>query len=376
MIKQNRLVFVFDDLLGGGAARVASLLGNAFDQRGWFVEMITTDEGKQNPVFHLNPGIIHIPLSVRSDADSFLLGLVLNINRIWVLRKALRRAKARVVVSLLDRINVLTLLAVSGLRVPIIVSERTDPTSRNIGRSWEILRRITYSWADALVFQGERPMQYFPQSICRRGHIIPNPVCKPLEDSRFRGYLKRARPERVVTALGSLRPEKGFDLLIKAFALVSDRHPLWSLIIWGEGPESDSLSALTIELGVADRVHLPGVTREPSIRLAESDLFILPSRVEGFPNALTEAMAVGLPVIASDVGAIPEIIRNGVDGAIYPRGDVPALATAMDRLMGDENERLRLGSKATEVLDRFSLDKVVTMWESLIYTVIGYRPSK
>ena len=281
--------------------------------------------------------------------------------------------KPDVVISFMDRPNILTLLATRGSGIPVIVSERTDPAGRHIGRQWEVLRRLTYPWADALVCQGHRPLNYFHSPVRDRGHIIPNPVYISPEQESLRAYLDRDANTRTIVALGSLRKEKGFDILLEAFALMVKAHPDWSLTIFGEGPERGALEVQSRKLEIAGCVNLPGVTNDPLARLAEGDLFVLSSRVEGFPNALTEAMSVGLPVIATDVGAVPEIICEGINGLIVPSNDIGALSAAMSRLMRDEVDRCRLGSQAPEVLNRFSLEKVRIMWEDIISQVIGSR---
>ncbi len=369
----TRVAFVFDDLLGGGAARVATLLGNAWAARRWPVCALTFDDGALPAAFALHPGVTHMPLALRAEARQPIARVARNLLRVRTLRAALRHVAPDVIISFIDGTNVLTILATRGLGVPLIISERTDPAGRDIGRAWEALRRLTYPWADALVCQGQRPLQYFPAHIRRRGRVIPNPVALPPEAAGLHAGLCRPAPERTLVALGKLRPEKGYDLLLEAFARIAARHLGWSLVIWGEGPMRPRLEAQAHALSIAGRVRLPGSTRQPLARLAEADLFVLPSRVEGFPNALTEAMSVGLPVIASDVGAVTEIVRDGVDGLLVPPGDVAALAAALDRLMGDLGERRRLAARAPEVLERFGLEKVLAMWEELIGEVIHKR---
>ena len=159
---------------------------------------------------------------------------------------------------------------------------------------------------------------------------------------------------------------KGFDLLIEAFGRCATKHADWSLVILGEGPERASLQTFAVALGIADRVSLAGQVQEPATILNGADLFVLSSRSEGFPNALLEAMACQLPVVSTDCGGPRNIIRDGVDGILVPPDDVTALADAMDRLMANPDERRRLGAGALEVIERFSMEKVMTMWDEAV----------
>ena len=120
-------------------------------------------------------------------------------------------------------------------------------------------------------------------------------------------------------------------------------------------------------LGLTDRILLPGRVSNPEAALKQADLFVLPSRFEGFPMALCEAMAAGLPVIAADCPTGPrEIIRPDVDGILIPPEDPAALAAALARLMDDDALRHRLGGRAAEVVDRFSVDRIMAMWEAIV----------
>lgn len=364
------IVIVFDDLSGGGAARVATLLGSAWVKKGWAVCMLTTDDGSMLSVYDKHENILHKPLSLRGAPKGTLAAISQNLRRLVVIRKALKGCAPDVIISFLDTTNVKTILATRGLHIPVIVTEHTDPGGWNIGRAWELLRRLTYPWADAVVCLGTRPLNYFGPRIRRRGVIIPNPVVLP--DTVFPHAASKITQEiHTLVSLGSLRPVKGFNVLLDAFERVSSRHKNWQLKIWGDGPLRKDLEAHAQRLGAADRIELPGITQEPYLRLSESDVFVLPSRVEGFPMALCEAMAVGLPVIATDVGAVSDIIRNDIDGILVPLDNIDALAEAMDRLMGSHELRCRLADRALEVVERFSIEKVMGMWEKLIRKVTG-----
>lgn len=375
-----RLVIAFDSLTGGGAARVAAILGNAWVAKGLDVNLVISDDGSRAPAYwvHEQAKIFHTGLG--RDSSSLLHAVAIHTSHIIRLRTALGSLKPDLIISFLDTLNVIVLLATRGLGIPVIVSERIDPAGWNLGRAWELLRRLTYQWADAVVCQGERPLRYFGPRLRRKGRIIPNPVALPTAAAGLRADVTCPRQVRTLVAMGSLRPQKGFDVpqkgfdvLLNAFSRVIPRHREWRLVIWGDGPLRSELESQASQLGIADHITFPGVTREPFARLAEADLFVLSSRLEGFPNVLTEAMSVGLPVIATDVGAVPEIVRDGIDGVLVPPGQVEALAVAMDRLMGNSEARSCLAVRAPDVLERFSLKKVIGMWEELICEVTGAK---
>jgi GalNAc-alpha-(1->4)-GalNAc-alpha-(1->3)-diNAcBac-PP-undecaprenol alpha-1,4-N-acetyl-D-galactosaminyltransferase len=284
-----------------------------------------------------------------------------------VVRRALRAARPDVIISFMDKTNVLALLATRGLRVPVMVSERSDPSHNKIGSIWRFLRRLTYPLADVLICQSTAALAYYDSFMATKGCVIPNPLIGPPMISAMKGDFGLQRNSRRVVAMGALVVHKGFDLLIEAFGSVKLKYPDWSLTILGEGPLRRELEKKVDGLGLSGRVRLPGQVADPLSELRTADLFVLSSRFEGFPNALLEAMACGLPVISFNCPSGPsEIIRDGVDGVLIPPQDVKALAAALDRLMGDKIERGRLASRAPEVLDRYNVSQVMNKWDALL----------
>jgi glycosyltransferase involved in cell wall biosynthesis len=174
-----------------------------------------------------------------------------------------------------------------------------------------------------------------------------------------------------VVGMGRLAPEKGFELLIEAFARCGANHREWKLIIFGEGPELPALQSLARRFGVGDSVEFGGLVREPAVELAASEIFALSSRFEGFPNALLEAMACGVPVVSFDCPSGPsEIIRDGIDGIMAPAGNVELFSAALARLMSDSVLRSQLGANARKAVERFSVEKISAMWSDLFAEVI------
>ena len=363
---RTRITLVIPWLGRGGAERVMCTLANAWAAEGKDVTILTLHCAHEL-AYPIDPSVKVRYLGVTGASFSFTHAVAQNFRRAKVLRSAIRDSRPDVVISFIEIANVATLLATTALRVPVIVSERIDPSLHPLGPVWDILRRITYRClADALVCQTQSTLARFQKMIKVRGCVIPNPVVMPQEPGKPYGKRRNGASTRSVTAMGRLVPQKGFDLLLQAFARIAWRHPDWSLTIYGEGPLRNDLETQAKMLGLSDRVQMPGEIVDSFAAFRDSDLFVLSSRFEGFPNVLCEAMASGLPVISFDCpSGAAEIIHHEIDGVLVPQQDVNALAGAMDRLMGNESERSRLALHAPEMLGRFSLERILSLWQRL-----------
>jgi GalNAc-alpha-(1->4)-GalNAc-alpha-(1->3)-diNAcBac-PP-undecaprenol alpha-1,4-N-acetyl-D-galactosaminyltransferase len=349
----------------GGAQRVMALMGNHWAAHGHDVTLVTLGPHSMD-WFELHHLVKRVSLNLLSESAHFGQALCQNALRVLRLRDELRRLRPDVVISFMGSTNMLTILASRGLDIPVIISERTNPHRQAIGVVWNTLRSLLYRHADALVVQSSALRDWAREvAVSARVDIIPNPI-----NPEFNGSAKAANRRgsgRTVVAMGRLVRTKGFDLLIEAFARCAGQHPEWSLVILGEGEERSNLESLIVATGLQERVRLAGSVPRPSHILGQADLFVLSSRFEGFPNALMEAMACKLAVISTDCPNGPrDIVRDGVDGLLIPPDDVNALAKGMDRLMADPVERQRLGARAMEVVERFSLEKIMSMWDELV----------
>lgn len=358
------ICFFIWGLRAAGAERVLSFLANSWAEKGWKITVLTMENSLKPPFYPLNPSVRVRPLNLLKESTSVLSGLFNNLGRVRTIRRAIQDDHPDVLVSFIDTANVMVIAASRGLGIPVVISERTDPSRRSLGRIWDTLRDWAYPRAEAVVFQSKGVMEWFPERVRRRGIVIPNPVPVPSVGP------SAGRPPdspRVMMALGRLAHIKGFDILLAAFAEANRRAPGWKLEIWGEGPERASLERLSADLGLSNLVRFPGVTDNPFDVLRNGDLFILPSRAEGFPNALVEAMACGLPVVSSDFGgAAKDIIRNGENGVLVAPENAIALAAAMVRLMSDPEARSHLAERAPEIVQRFSAERVLSAWEDTL----------
>jgi len=360
------MTLVISSLGCGGAERVLSMMANYWAGRGEQVTLLTLDR-ERTPFYPLHPAVTHCPLGLAAESRNLAVGFLRNLYRIRVLRRAIRESLPEVIISFMDKNNVLTLLATRGLGVPVVISERIDPSRYDIGGLWNLLRRLTYPRASALVCQTPRALERFRSIVGSRGKTIPNPVLPPPEAKCRADCGRPVQDSHRIVAMGRLVEQKGFDILIDAFSTVAPKFPDWSLTILGGGPLRPILEKQVERLRMQGRVTLLGQVRDPFAVLRGAGMFVLSSRFEGFPNALCEAMACGLPVISFDCPSGPrEVVRNGIDGVLVPPEDTAALAAAMAHLMGDRGERERLAGRASEVLDRFGIEEIMVKWDKLI----------
>ncbi|MBA2373563.1 MAG: glycosyltransferase family 4 protein [Chloroflexi bacterium] len=361
-----RLTLVISSLGSGGAERVMAIMANYWASHGRPVTLLTFMAPDEPSFFSVDGGVEIKQLDLIGPASNIVAGLKANLRRVREIRRAIRASKPDVVISFMDRTNVLTLVATVGLGVPIVVEEHNDPHEERLDARWTMLRRITYQWAARVVTLSEPALAYFSPSIRRRGLVIPNPVVPPA-GARVPGTQGEVVAGPTILAVGRLVPQKGFDLLLEAFASLEPRRRGWTLQILGEGSARAELEATRERLGLSDVVDLPGVVTTPGAAMARATLFVLSSRYEGFPTVLGEAMAVGLPVVAFDCPSGPrQMIRAGVDGILVPRDDVAALAREIERVLCDDELRSRLAAQAPEVLERFGLTAIMERWQVLI----------
>jgi glycosyltransferase involved in cell wall biosynthesis len=363
----RRILLAITALGAGGAERVIIRLAHHLVAQGHRVTLLTFEAPGTAPYYPL-----------RSDVDLRQLGIPAgpwplrrSLERVRALRRAVRDCRPDVVIAFLVKVNVMMALATRGLGVPLILSERNNPERQEVDPLWSWMRAWTYPLADRVVTPSRGVLACFPSAVQRRGRVIPNPV------DRLPSPPLPSESRRIV-AVGRLVPQKGFDLLLRAFAEVAPERPGWTLVIFGEGQERARLEHMRDELGLADRVGMPGITAAPGQWVEDAEIFVLSSRFESFGNVVTEAMSAGLAVVSFDCPWGPgDIVRHEVDGVLVPPEDVTALADALRRLMADRDLRRRLGNAARSGVRRFAAEPIMGLWSELIVDAMqaGRRPA-
>jgi GalNAc-alpha-(1->4)-GalNAc-alpha-(1->3)-diNAcBac-PP-undecaprenol alpha-1,4-N-acetyl-D-galactosaminyltransferase len=357
------IAFVIPGLGPGGAERVATLLCNFWAGEGHAVTVITFEGDEAAPFYPVDQRVAVRRLAASAGSGSAR--LLNNINRVSRLRALLWKLHPDVVVAFTTDANVISLLASRGSGIPVVISERNQPDRPGLASVHRLARRITYPLADAVVAQTDAVAAWMRKHFRVPVHIVPNPVRVPNSNSP-----RIASDQPLLIAVGRLTAQKGFDILIEAFARVAAKHRDWRLVIYGEGPARTELESLRDALSLQGRLSLPGLTRNVETAFAEASLFVLPSRFEGYPNALLEALAAGLPVIATSApGGASEILEDGKYGLLVAPGDAVALASALDTMMADPELRERYAKCASRAVTELDLQFVGRRWLDLLATL-------
>lgn len=364
-----RLTLVIHSLNGGGAEKTLAQMANHWSAVGHAVTLITLDS-RDTSRYEVADNVNWVELNLMHESRSLPQAVQRNRQRVRSLRRTIVETKGDVVVSFTDRMNVLTLLACRGIDTPVIACERSDPRLHHLGRIWSWLRRRTYRTSNAIVVQ-TAPIRDFVQGFSGDVPIYVVPNCLWPESLPEQTPPLQQRSKQII-GVGRLAKEKGFRFLIDAFARVASNFSDWQLVILGDGPDGVRLQEQIDHLNLDERIELRGWSDNPAIALRDSQLFVLSSEYEGFPNALLEAMACGVAPISVDCESGPsEIIRHEVDGLLVPPNDIDALAAALSRLLADPSEREQLAERAVDVRERFSVERFLADWDDILDAVRG-----
>jgi GalNAc-alpha-(1->4)-GalNAc-alpha-(1->3)-diNAcBac-PP-undecaprenol alpha-1,4-N-acetyl-D-galactosaminyltransferase len=358
----DRIIFVIPTLTSGGAERVLTTMANYWVTHGRHVTVLTMAAQKEEPFYPLAPDVRRVGLGAVGAARTPIHAVLNNLGRLNRLRREIRESRPDAVISFLDHMNVLSLIATRATGLAVIVCEHTDPGLAHRHPVWHRLRSLLYPRAARVVVLSESSKRFFGPVIQKRTQIIPNPVLvEPAADP----VPKSKRPH--IVSMGRFGPEKGFDRLLDAFGLIADQFPEWDLVIWGDGQLRPELTAQIARLKLTSRVRLPGRTTTPHAELRTAELYALTSHREGFPMALAEAMGCGLPAVAFDLPSGPrDIIRDGIDGYLVPNGDIAAFAAALASVMDSPERRRAMAACAPDVLERYGVDHVMSIWNALL----------
>lgn len=263
------------------------------------------------------------------------------------------------ILSFIGKNNIMTLLCTRFSGIPAVVSVRGEPKSEYYNFPMRFLAKTLFACAAGVIVQTSAARDFFPPVIRKKAVILKNPLNPAFVRERRTG-----RPDGRIVSVGRVDANKNHALILRAFARIAPEFPNASLVVYGDGEKRQELIRKTQELGLSDRVQFPGAVSDVAEKIRTASAFVLSSGHEGMPNALIEAMCLGIPSISTDCpcGGPRELIEDGVNGYLIPVGDEEALADRLRRIFSDEEGAERMGKQAALLLEEYRPERVNAEW--------------
>lgn len=357
-----KIVIVITGMSFGGAERVTTHLANYFFRQSHDVTIITLMES--DIAYPLESGIACIQLDESYKRNPLLRYYAL-VRR---LRAEIKKIKPDSILGMMSYSGSLAAIASLGLKIPFIISERNDPSTSTAFSVWEkrIIRFVYRHFVTHAIFQSQGAMSYYYAKDDQRGSVIGNPLY--LED--IPAPNASINETKQIISVGRLSLQKNYSLLIEAFSQVINRYPDYTLTIYGEGDLREVLESQIQQSNLEHYVFLPGIEKDIFKKLQTAEMFVLSSDFEGMPNALLEAMAMGLPVISTDYsegnGTLITHMQNGI---VVPRMDSSLLAESMVLLIENPEIKETIGKEAIKVRDELDSRIISKKWLATIEQV-------
>lgn len=353
-----RIACVHAQINIGGADRRLIDLANALSREGNEVHLYLMSTNNYQGYD------IHPDIKVECIAKKSRIPKTQWISNLFSLRKKLKSDSIELAVSFIYPINIQLILAKRGTKIKTVISERGDPNKQPEKGVWKRLRNMTYPQTDGIVFQTQGARQYYLNNLNLDGRVIHNPVDI--------GEVKACPTNnKVIANIGLLEPHKNQHRLIFAFSIFEKTHPEYRLRICGGGYLEQELKDYAASLGINDKIIWMGKIPDAYKAIAEDDFFVLSSDFEGMPNALMEAMAMGMPCISCDCvpGGARELINDGENGILCALDNGEDLARAMARLAENPLLAQNLALKAAELRTTHSPQTIYGEWMDYIEEV-------
>lgn len=357
-----KLTIFIGSLSGGGAERVACNLSNYLIENGHSVDFLTI--GNSSNAYNLSEKVNVVSLESKKRIKFTPLRV---IYKLLSLKKYIKKSKTDCYLVMLPRITRTLFMFRKQIKVPIIVSERCSPDQYSSKTIKQMVK--CFNKADGLVFQTEDAKNYYLERGVngQNAVVIPNAINPAFIKEPYVGERRKA-----IVGVGRFSEQKNFEMLIKAFAKISPQFPEYSLELYGDGFKKSEYKALAEQLGVKDKLILPGFVSDIGERIKDASLFVLSSNYEGMPNALMEAMALGLPCVSTDcpAGGPKFLIENGVNGILVSVGSVEQTANAIVEMLSNLDKAKEMGKNASGVQQKLAPATIYAKWQEFIIQAV------
>ena len=358
-MKKSKILFFNHSLGSGGSERVISRISNYFIKKDFYVSLVTLSGSNIDDFYDLDPKIKRFKLNLAEKQSNLISKIIYNIKRIYLIRKHIKKYNPNIIISFIETNNIIMILSCLGLKKKIIISERSYPGKHKLPLFWDVLRKILYRYASYLVVQTEKTKEWCINNIANINVVtIPNSV-KTFKSSKIK--------QKIIIGVGRLETQKGYDLLINAFAKIHREFEDWNIQLYGSGSALNELNKLVNDLNLNSKVKINPPIKNIIEEIAKSSIMVHPARYEGFPNVILESMSAGTVVAAADCYTGPsEIIKNKINGILFPVDNVDLLADSLRILISDQSIRKKYESNAGLTVRSFSEQHIMQKWEKLI----------
>ena len=357
---KKRVVFYTSSLAKGGAQRVIVNLAESLVKKGYPVTIVTTMKGEQEYKISENIKRVYSDITDEEITDS-------RIKNFWQRVKKLRRIwkeeQPGILVSFIGKNNFMSLITAAGLNIPVVTSVRGEPTEEYYNGLLRFLSKTLMGCSAGLILQTPDAFQYFPKWIQKKSVLLENPLNPEFIDEYYTGE----RTGEIVT-VGRLDQNKNQKLIVDAFLRIAGEFPEIKLILYGEGEDRKGLQEYVKNSNYPDRIFLPGAIKDVKEKIRRAKIFVLSSNTEGMPNALLEAMALGIPSISTDCpcGGPRMLMEGKENGILVPVGQTEPMAEAMKVLLTDDELWKKYSKNSYQLSQELHPDKVNKKWEEYL----------
>lgn len=352
-MQKNKLIIFIGTLQSGGAERVVSEISAMYADHFKEIVLLTYYD---SPIFYRIDSRIRLEcIEARTKTRNRVK------NAFWM-RKFVQHEKPDVFLSFMISLNLFSIWSLAFVKKHLVVCERNDP-SKIGSRLMRKFRNFSYHFCDRIEVQTLNGKKYFSKSIQEKITIIANPNHITLEQ---RNEVLRTPKENRIANVGRLIQQKNYPLLINSFADVLKYYPEYKLDLYGDGEDRNELQNLVNSLGIDKSVVFHGVIPNAYMKLGSAKVYVLPSYIEGMPNALMEAMAVGMPCVATDVSGVRDIITDGENGFIVTVNDKESMVDRIKKLIESDILRNKFSHNTISVFEKFEKERIFKQWLELV----------
>ena len=351
----KKILFFISSLEDGGAQRVVSIIASKLAQRGYEISVLK---------YYAGDNLFPLSKDVKVESCQENTGSTSIIKNICYMHNKFKEYD--VILSFLAPFNMMAIVANLFNKTKLVVADRNDPSRLPSNKFVRLLRDILYCYVDKVVVQTTKNRAYFSKIVQGKTEVIYNPLILWGLD----GKALDSKKNKTIINVARLEPQKNQDMLIDAFKEFHNSHSEYKLVIYGEGSCRKKLEKKAEVLGLADSISMPGIVEDIFDRLCECEFFVLSSNYEGMPNALIEAMGLGIPVISTRVSGATDLIDDKINGLLIDIDDRKALQEAMENLADNKETRIKMAKDAVKICDLLDCDNICSQWERIINDVL------